>query len=342
MFNAKWKPLILLAITALLTVACGGPKGSTAKPASTTSGSTGPGGTLSAGESFYKNTVSPLFTNRCILCHNEPRLGGTAPITIYTYSTMKSFLTTGAGTATSNNLINRMQGLIAHTGSNQCLGGIAATPCKEVVEWYQKEFPGAPSAAGFSGGIDTVTELGVVYGWAQNVNNPAAIITVLLYANGPVGAGTPIGSIAANQVGPGGLGTGHYFAFDLPAAYKNGASHTLHAYATTAVAANLLPLSPKTFVAYTPRAAGMTYYTNTLKPLLVNRCASCHSPIDLEYTSKYLDLINPTPAAGGTSLNNTLINKSVGGDGHGGGNICGNKNNSPCAQMQQWWLLEFN
>lgn len=331
---------IVLTLPILLLVACGSQKGASYAK---TSGSgaaptpTPPGGS-GAGQTYFNSTVMPMFNSRCISCHNEPRFGGTAPLSIYTYSNMRALLTSGTGSL-NNALINRMQGIISHTGGNTCFTGVAQTPCAEVIAWWNTENPGAPSGAGFIGGIDLINETGTVYGWAQNVNNPTAAVNVIFY-DGPAGTGTLIGNVTANQVGPGGPGLNHYFTYDLPAAYRNGTNRTLYAYAASAIAANQLPASPKNYVAYTPRAAGQTYYTNTLRPMLVNRCAGCHSQTELDYQFKYYDLISPTPAAGGTALNNKLINKAAG-MAHNGGNICGNKNTAPCSQIQQWWILEF-
>ena len=109
--------------------------------------------------------------------------------------------------------------------------------------------------------------------------------------------------------------------------------------AIPAEAINLLPGMPVSYTAYTPSAAGISYFNQNVIPALANSCAACHST-NLE--AQFAGLLTPTPANGGTATNNSLVIKGSGGDGHGGGNVCGGQNGSPCSQFQTWWDIEFN
>jgi hypothetical protein len=179
---------------------------------------------------------------------------------------------------------------------------------------------------------------GKVSGWAREAHNAAGVVSVYVFADGNAATGVALGSVIANQPGPGGAHGGHYFVYQLPDNWRDGKRHTLYAYASSAVEANLLTGSAQTFVAYLPRAEGEFYYNQTLLPLLHARCAPCHAP---SYLDNYKFLVTPTPLDGGSALNNTLINKPSGAVAHFGGNLCGDKNSAPCLQMQQWWKLEF-
>jgi cytochrome c553 len=239
----------------------------------------------------------------------------------------------------NNEVINKVQNVVTHSGGNRCTGGLTATPCKELVEWYQTEFKG--SANGFLGGISTVTFDGVVQGWAVDSANPTAKVNVVFYINDTgVGIGTSIGSQTANLDGVVPVSSPayqHSFSFTLPTQYKNGTTHTIYVYANSASPANVLPAASKTFAAFAPTVAGMNYYNNTVKPAL-NVCASCHF---VDYGEQYRALAFPSPREGGTATNNSLIARPGGLTGHGGGNICGGINGTPCNLFQQWWALEF-
>jgi hypothetical protein len=65
---------------------------------------------------------------------------------------------------------------------------------------------------------------------------------------------------------------------------------------------------------------------------------NCHT---WNYEAAILQLGSPSPTSGGSPLNNRFINKMAG-QGHGGGDYCnGDKNNMPCATVQNWWAVEF-
>lgn len=302
-------------------------------------GGGGGGGGKTAGQIAFESRVLPLLQSNCNSCHSEPRLGGVGPLTIYQYSAMRTKLGNGSS-ATNNELVNKIQNIINHGGANRCSGGITASPCKEITEWWASEFSGGGSTGGaYLGSLDTVDATGNVAGWASDPANPNAKISVLLYVNDTgSGLGTLVGTVLANQPGVGtGPSFGHSFTFTLPDAYRNGTSHRLYAYAVAAQSGNLLSNAPKTYTAYAPRAAGMNYFNNTVKPLM-SRCMSCHN---VDYNIQYYSLLSPAPSQGGTATNNLLINKPSAAVNHGGGNVCGGQNGSPCREFQEWWRLEF-
>lgn len=196
----------------------------------------------------------------------------------------------------------------------------------------------APAGKGVGGAVDSIDVYGTVSGWARDAQNAGDIASVYFFADGNAATGMAMGSVIANQPGPEGANSGHYFFYQLPDNWRDGKPHTIYAYASSAVEAHLLSGSATTFVAYVPRTVGQLYYNQTLLPILQTRCAPCHTP---SYSYHYTFLATPTPFGGGTALHNALINKPSGAVAHFGGNLCGDKNSAPCLQMQQWWKLEF-
>lgn len=296
-----------------------------------------PGGGTSEGQAFFTSKVLPVFQSQCNTCHIEPRFGGNAPLSIFGYGPMKAKLDAG-GSATNNDLIKKMQNLVTHTGGNRCLQGINATPCKEIIEWWQTEYK--TSAAGIAGSIDSIDALGQVYGWASSISDPNPITVLFYISDSPTDMGVMVGSVVANLQGPTNIGpsAGKTFSFVIPEAYRDGRFHYLHAFGGQAAAANLIPGTPKQFGAYVGRQAGRNYYEQTVRPAMMNRCSACHV---IDYATQFYSLVRPSPLEGGTATNNQLINKPSGVEVHGGGNICGGQNGSPCSLFQEWWRLEF-
>lgn len=195
---------------------------------------------------------------------------------------------------------------------------------------------GQANAYGYA---DPVAALGTIGGEAKNPTDPSATVTVYFFVNGPSGTGTTAGTVLANQPGLGNTGGANRFAYQLPPQFRNGTIQTLYAYAFINGVYQQLGGSPQDYAAYTPTAAGQNYYSSTLQSQFQNRCAQCHA---VAYNSQYASLLGPTKFKGGTAASNDLINYASGGNGHGGGNHCpGGKNAGLCAQIQQWWNLEF-
>jgi hypothetical protein len=254
--------------------------------------------------------------------------------------------------ATDNELVRKVQGLISHVGGNRCPGGVSDSICRNITDWYAIEFQAPPvtptpppAAQGLAGMVTVVSSLGRVSGYAANTQNLSASVGVNFYLDGPSGAGILLNNapISANQAGFNGGYTGaHAFSYYLPILYRDGISHQLYAYAVDNGVETQLQGSPYNFTAYVSSIDGYNYYNSTVRPILQNRCAACHS---INYDQHFGSLLSPSPANGGSMTDNEMINMPAGRHmnvNHPGGNICGSKDNSPCVELQTWWDLEFN
>lgn len=288
-------------------------------------------------QTYFTSTVKPLLESpRCNTCHALPFQGGTAPLTIFDYAPAKRLLGGGGTSSVNNNFINRPQGLNGHT--NNCSAGLLATPCKEIMAWWEAEY-GRDTSGRFVGQLEYVSSTGNISGWAVDVDNINSAVQVRVYADGAAGTGTLLTTLSANQSGsPTTYPGNHAFVYDLPAAYRNAQPHDLYIYIVSGAQNFVLQGTPIRYTAYTPRAAGMQYFQQTVAPLLQSNCGSCHG---VDYMYFYYSLLNLPPHLGGTATDNLLINKPSATVTHGGGNRCGNKNSAPCLQIQEWWRREF-
>ncbi len=266
-------------------------------------GGGGTGGTLSVGATYFENTLKPTLMVACASCHALPKdiAPGNAPgtLAIYTYSFMRTLIQPGPSSV-NNPLFNKTSG-INHAGGNQCFNDVngSVTPCREIKAWTILEFP--LFTDGIAGAIVNVSPTGAVRGWALDPKNMATAVQVNIYAGGPAGGGgTLVGTVAANLAGDGQF-NGHYFNYQLPATLADGVPRNLYLYGGQAIAANLLPSMPYNVIAVTPRAAGQTFFANTVLPQL-QVCVGCHG--NLDYQTRYFALATPFAARGGTSLNN--------------------------------------
>jgi hypothetical protein len=331
--------IVSVFFTSLIFIAgCTAPDASKKSTSGQSSGSIQPVGSgPGAGQAFFNSTIVPAFNNSCVSCHKSAASGGTGPLTIYTYTSMRTYLLNGPTTA-NNYLINKLQNFVTHTGGDQCaLSGPLASPCKEVMQWWATEK--ASAASGIEGNL-MVLGGNSLSGWAIDVANPSGGVNVSIYVDGAVGSGTLLTTIQANGNNLNGAGfqQGHSFIYTLPSTYANGTAHTIYAYGNTPSVNSLFPGPAKSLTGFGQSVAGMNYYNNTVKPLLVNKCSRCHI---VDYDSQWTYLVSPAPNAGGTATNNTLINKASNTVSHGGGNICGSMSQSPCLEMQTWWHDEF-
>jgi len=322
---------------------------SNTSPTPTPTPGTTPGVTQLTGNQLFDQQVKPLFESNCFACHappvNQPILPG--PLTIYTYSEMLQKLKLGT-TRDSNSLMNKIRNITSHSGGNRCPQGLTDVVCDAVAKWWDFENGGTTTTPPTNttlptGAVTSITNMGKVTGWAADPEDLNSAVVVQFYVDGPPGTGTRIGGITANQSGfNGGYAGNHAFQYFIPVAYRDGVTRQLYATVTDTTGDIALTGTPMTFTAYASQVNGFNYYTNTLKPILTNRCASCHT---IGYDQHFASLLSPSKAAGGTQTNNEMINMPSGshmGKNHPGGNICGNKNNSPCSEIQTWWTLEFN
>ena len=103
----------------------------------------------------------------------------------------------------------------------------------------------APAAVELRGNADTIARLHghplSLFGWALDALNPAAAGAVEIYVGGPVGTGTKVATVMANQPRPDvnaalGVPGDHGFQWALSRPYQRG-SHTFYAYAVDRVSA---------------------------------------------------------------------------------------------------------
>lgn len=294
------------------------------------------------GKAFFESAISPQLKSTCLTCHKEGSQGGSGPTRIFDYTTMFLKLKNGT-TQLDNELLKKVKNEIPHTGGNQCSAAGNESPiCKLMIEWWNREFKApASSDKDLVAEILNIDSFGKVYGYAMLNSMPSEKLQISLYIDGIAGTGQFQLKVDANLVGNGGTFGGHYFEYQLPDKFREGVSHTLYAYAGEETSDRLIKGNGKTFVAYTFSTAGRNYFDTNLKPIFAKRCVSCHSATDSSYENRFMALLNPTPAAGGTAVNNLIIRKLSGSTAHSGGNICGSVSNSPCSLIQEWWGIEF-
>jgi hypothetical protein len=193
----------------------------------------------------------------------------------------------------------------------------------------------------FSGQINSsiqiVSNLGAVWGYASDPINSGKTLRVIFYIDGPVGTGKYAGESQANQTALG-ANSGHYFSFQIPPEFANGANHTLYAYGYEAKAQYLLKPGAFSYLAFTKKAEAI--FNQQIKPFVQNSCSRCHS---WNYSALFSGpLLNPNPLNGGSPTNNLFIRKMSGLTGHGGGQFCtGGVNDGICVEIQKWWNAEF-
>lgn len=300
----------------------------------------GPGGS-STPESLFTSQVLPSFRALCVSCHADPRQPAEvrAPLTIYSYASMKVLLDMGGGPE-DNRLWNRVRNLESHTGGDRCQQGNTQSPCKEMVQWWIAEKGAPPPGSAQLGRITEITALGRVYGYAFDSQNTAAAVQVNFYVDGPKGTGVAAGSTLANKPGDDGNQAGdHAFSLDLPEAFRNGKPREIFAYALIGTEERPLSTVGTKYTAYAFSQAGRDFYGANVQPRM-GGCGGCHT---ISYEQQFYSMIAPSPAKGGTATNNQLVNKpaQTNGAAHGGGQSCANANASPCADFQRWWQVEF-
>ncbi len=190
-----------------------------------------------------------------------------------------------------------------------------------------------------SSSIQLVSKSGAVWGYAMDAVNTGSTIKVIFYVDGPAGSGQYAGETQANvtSYGP---SAGHFFSFQLPPQFADGA-HVLYAYGHEAKPEFILSPSSFNYEAYTPKAQNV--FDAQIRNFVQTSCASCHGTF-WTYSSLFNGpLLNPMPGSGGSATNNLFIRKMSGQTSHGGGTFCsGGANSGICAEIQRWWNAEFN
>lgn len=249
-------------------------------------------------------------------------------------------------TSVNNQLMNKINGTIAHTGNTSPTSLCAsenASPCKEIKQWVVIENPMKSTIP--VGIVQSVSNTGIVKGWAMDPTNPAAVINVSIYGDTSFTAGGTLAiAVQANEAGPAPY-SGHYFTAQLPATLVNATQRNIFVYAGTPSVDALFIGSPTTFKAYGPTPEGQSYYAGTLTSGAnrLNACTSCHNggtAFSFTYMTTFNLLSTPFPDKGGTNVNNVFINNALGKNGHPF-TACANTNVEPCLSIKTWWDIEF-
>jgi len=183
-------------------------------------------------------------------------------------------------------------------------------------------------------------QTGGITGYAYNSNNPSQLISIQFYINGPMGSGTYLGSVDANQV----LiaeGNADGFSFQPAAAYMDSAPRKLYAYMVPsgASSATLIGGAAVDYFAGAD-SRGLAYFNANLANTLATQCVKCHGNTWSNYYTTRGNLGDPTPLSGGTATNNTFYQFiSNQGGVHPGGNQC--SGNNLCNEVETWYSMDF-
>ncbi|OQW49294.1 MAG: hypothetical protein A4S09_12320 [Proteobacteria bacterium SG_bin7] len=291
------------------------------------------------GPSYFSQIVKSKFTQKCSACHIEGFPNSPGPVTIYDYLRMKSKLANGSS-STINSLVDKVRGIVSHTGGNQCPGGLSDSPCKEISAWWglENSSGGAPpsnNGLAIRGGIEYSSVNGLLSGFAADPVRTSDIVTVTFYIDGAKDVGTMLGAVSANVSSFDPNYPNHAFNFQLPNMYLDGRSHNIYAYGRTSAAAEILLLN--TYFVAVSYAKSANWNNSAVANNIRNTCNGCHL---LEIQTAYDMVANPLKARGGTATNNDLYRfASNQGGVHGGGNVC-NRNNV-CQSIPSYWTQEF-
>jgi mono/diheme cytochrome c family protein len=313
---------------------------------------------------FFLETVKPAFEKDCSNCHStQPKSSPAGPVKIFSSVSMIPLL--DSADPASFSLLKKVKGQISHGGGNRCEPD--ASICNTILQWHQVAVKAgavtqstAPSASsnppatgngppgssatpytGF-GEVTAISPLGDVLGFAVDPTSPADIVQFEVYINGTNTTGTLIAKGPASKPGfdrdfPG----DHRFSAQIPESYRNGVSRTLSVYSVSPKATTLINPGQTVYVGYSQTAAGKAFFASNVLPLA--NCAGCHNG-SLNYDTMFGWLMTPGKHMGATARNNKMLNNpgTANGEGHGGGNRCGNNiDTGLCKELQQWWTIEF-
>jgi hypothetical protein len=308
------------------------------------------------GKSYYETTVRKIFLGTfeaenpaskpeysCVHagCHVEPPAftqSTYGPLTIFNYEQAFALLNSGLNPQESD-LFKKVSAQSNHLGGNRCSSGSEFTPCLELIQWWQKEFPLGrtevippstpnPMVTLSGGSIESVSVVGEVFGKAFQEGVSTAI-TVDFYKNGTHdGGGILVGSVATNPAN-------QRFSYKIPAMHIDNSEHVLRAYKNVAGQKVMLGDQATSYHAYAPKRGD--YYTESVSGALTAACGTCHGTRSLE--DAFYKLLTPAPHDGGSRTNNEIYRKGSGALNHSAGNRC--NGNNACTLLQSWWDLEF-
>jgi Kelch motif len=138
------------------------------------------------------------------------------------------------------------------------------------------------------GYLDGIDANGIAWGWTYDPDVPSQNNTVQIYADGPAGSGTLIGTLTANSPRSDvnsafSISGDHGFTFSIPANLKDGKQHQLYAYGIdlTGDANFLLNGSPKSFTLGSISPNSPTPTTKSTRPSTSTRNATCYGGLCL-------------------------------------------------------------
>jgi hypothetical protein len=345
-FHSLTLAAMLLLATGCLVRQDDGPNGANPPPDDTARN------LAATARSYYDTAVTAAFMGTsCRNCHKFIFEGGTAPLSIYEYDSMKPKLKKGSSPV-ANLLIAYVSGQTGHASSQDlCYGNLNNTPCQQIAIWYQKEF-GNGTGAGLPplGNVETISTAGLVKGWAQDIDEPAKAVRVEIYVNGPMGTGEFAGFANASEDYSGQDATGKVgFTFQLADKYRDRKPHDIYIYGVdTQVVSTTVQLrnSPQTNRSYIPSTAARNLYDSTVRAFIQanggSSCKNCHGLSEFDFDNVFYPmLLSPVPPTG-TATNNILYNK-LRGSNHPGGNFCGGSPTTtpPCSDLIQVWNLDI-
>jgi hypothetical protein len=313
-----------------------------------------PGDRIAAmtGRVYFDTEVTRAFKEiTCRNCHKFVFEGGSAPLSIFIYDSMKAKLQEG-GSPLANSLYAYARGTNGHANySDLCYGSPNSSPCQEIAIWYQKEF-GNGTGTGLPplGRMDPASASGLVSGWSQDLDEPEEAVQIEIYADGARGVGELVATVPADQMYSGAGPAGKVrFSFQMPDRFRDKMPHTIQAYAVdTQDPSQVVELkdSPQTRTWYIATGNGRSHYDSTVMAFITAnnnaRCGRCHSSSEFAYDRVLYNLfLDPAPPAGGAA-NNRMYNR-MRGLSHPGGNFCGGSpsTTAPCSDLIQVWNLEF-
>jgi hypothetical protein len=198
---------------------------------------------------------------------------------------------------------------------------------------------GGGTSSSLTGFLSYSQQTGEISGNAYDSSNSSIVVTVEIYINGPMGSGTLLSSVSANQtLVSGGVANG--FTYTPAAAYIDSTPRKLYAYMSEPGGSAPVLIGGASVDYFAgPDANGVAYFNANLSSTLGSKCVACHQSEWSNYYNARGELGDPSPISGGTATTNTLYLKASGGLNHSGGNQCAG--NSICQDIAAWWAKDF-
>jgi hypothetical protein len=197
-------------------------------------------------------------------------------------------------------------------------------------------FTKAGSAANEFGDFRSADLTGRIDGFAYDKSNPALTVPVEIYTAPYTQGLTPLITSKADKAGSSGVTGNHRFDLNIAPNLPKSGKVTIYIYAVIGGTRKAIGDSPKTFGVYKQSVNGRAFFDNSAASIFSGACNQCHAPRG--YEAMWLNLLNPTPDAGGTRTNNVLYRKASGG---GHANVC-SSNSKVCDTISNWFDKEIS